>query len=130
MELVDKKEHIIRCIKLGMDQYSSCIISQCTEEELKLLDEDKVFKQEVLFTQKLQERDLLEQHSEASLIAGMKGNTHGFEWRLERMNPEQFGKRPNSIVNVNQNVGVEVALTEEEEEQFEKNMKSLMGKDD
>ncbi len=130
MELVEKKEHIIRCIQLGMDLYSSQIISQCTEDELAQIEKDTTFNQEVLFTQKMQERDLLRQHSEASLIAGCKGNTHGFEWRLERMNPELFGKRPSSIVNVNQNVSIDTELTEEEKKQFEENMKSIIGIDD
>ena len=129
MELADKKEHVFRCIQLGMDTYSSKIVAQCTVEEIEELEQDDAFNERVIFIQKLEERDLLQQHSEASLIAGTKGNTHGFEWRLERMNPDQYGKKPNSIT-VNQNVGVNVELTEEEKKQFEENMNSVIGIDD
>ncbi len=36
--------------------------------------------------------DLLTNHEAASRLAGLKGNTHGFEWMLEKINPERFGR--------------------------------------
>jgi hypothetical protein len=92
VELSEKKEHILRCIQLGMDVYSSQIIAQCTEDEVEKLKDDEEFNNKILFYQKLQERDLLKQHGEAALIAGLKGSTHAFEWILEKLNPERFGK--------------------------------------
>jgi len=92
VELKEKKEHAIRCIQLGLDLYSSMIIAECTQLEMEKLEEDEKFNAEVLFTQKIQERDLLKQHSESSLIAALKGNTHGLEKQLEWLNPKRYGR--------------------------------------
>ena len=92
MELVDKKEHIIRGIKTGLDLYSSMIIATCTSHEIKELEDNEEFKGEVLFAQKYLEQALLEAHTAASNISQTKGGTHGVEWMLEKLNPERFGK--------------------------------------
>ena len=99
MELDKKQEHVLRCIKLGMDLYSSYIVAQCTQEEIDILDEDEEFIARIEFEQKLQEQDLLKQHSEAALLAGMKGNTHGFEWMLGKINPGRWGQKQDLNVN-------------------------------
>lgn len=112
MELDNKKNHIIRCIQLGMDVYSAEIIAQCTVEEMDQLSNDEDFNNQILFYQKYQEQELLQQHKEASLIAGLKGNTHGFEWMLEKINPDKFGR--NGSIDLNVPKGIEIYLPEKE----------------
>ena len=91
MELENRKEHIIRCIKLGMDLTSSMYCAECTESEIELLKNDKEFEMQVLTYQSLEELSLLEDFDTAVEIQKSKGNTSGIQWKLAHMNKKRWG---------------------------------------
>ena len=47
MNITEKKEHILRCIRLGMDLFSAALIAECTDKELEDLEEDPNFSRRV-----------------------------------------------------------------------------------
>lgn len=93
MELKQKKEHVLRCIKLGMDIYKAYIVAECTEEEVDLLNNDDKFQNIIIQRQALQEYDLLLKHNVAMDLAEKKGNAKPIEWRLKILNPEKYDKK-------------------------------------
>lgn len=96
MEIEQKKKHIIRCIKLGMDLNSSMIVSQCTNDEMELLESDEGFIREIKFRQHLMEAELLDKHRLGRNLAVTKGNTKPIEWMLERVNKERWSSKSDS----------------------------------
>lgn len=93
MELSDKKQHIIRCLKLGMDLESSMFCAECSFEEMDYLREDEQFSKYVKTIHALEEYRLLEDHELATRIAASKGNTHSIEWKLAHINPGRWANR-------------------------------------
>ena len=91
MTIEQKKEHILRCIKLGMDNYSSYIVATCTTEEIDLLDKDELFQSLIEQQYKLAEYDLLKDHEIAMRTAINRGNANPVQWRLEKLNPDKWG---------------------------------------
>lgn len=92
-----KKEHILRCVKLGMQLYKAQIYAQCTEEEIKLLDNDKNFLKQVEQQYALQEYELLLKHNNAIAIATEKGNASPIQWRLSKLNPNHYASKDKVI---------------------------------
>lgn len=93
VELAEKQEHVIRCIKLGMDVMSSMIIAECTAEEIETLNKDIEFTAKIKFHSKLLEMKLLDNHKMGRVYAASRGNTHGLEWMLERINKDKWGNK-------------------------------------
>ena len=93
MELKGKKEHVLRCIILGMDLYSSMILAECTEAEITLLEADEEFLQKVKLKQYMEEYSLLEKFNTALNFAVGKGNTKPIELKLSKLNPDRWGKK-------------------------------------
>ncbi len=108
MELNDKKDHVIRCIKLGMTLSSAMYCAECTDDEMTLLEDDDAFNHKVKIVQSLEEYALLEDHALAARIAAAKGNTAPIQWKLAHINKERWGNRigeegpgEGSTVNIN-----------------------------
>ena len=97
MELKGKKEHVLRCIILGMDLYSSMILAECTEAEITLLEDDEEFLRKVKLKQYMEEYKLLEKFNTALNFAVGKGNTKPIETMLSKLNPERWGKKEEII---------------------------------
>ena len=93
MELKQKIEHTIRCIKLGMTLEDSLFIAECTDEEMETLYTDEKFLHKVKLHQKIEEMNLLKQHNIAMEIATAKGNTKPIEWKLGIMNKNRWGSK-------------------------------------
>ena len=91
MELDDKKDHIIRFIKLGMDLDSSLYGAECSESEIEILKNDKDFLSRIKTYQSLEEYRLLEDHDMAMNIAAAKGGTAALQWKLAHLNPARWG---------------------------------------
>jgi len=91
MTIEQKKEHVLRCVKLGMDSYSAYIVATCTVEEIALLDDDVYFQSLIEQQNKIAEYDLLKNHEVATRIAINRGNANPVQWRLEKLNPNKWG---------------------------------------
>lgn len=100
MELNQKKDCILRCIKLGMDWYESCIVAECTEPEIELLESDIAFQKLIEQKQAIQEYEWLLAHNVAMDIAKKKGNTKPIEWRLAKLNPNKYDSNNNKTIKL------------------------------
>ena len=96
MDFGNKKEHILRCIKLGLDLYQAEILSECTVEEIETLDKDKHFQLLVRQEAILEEYELLEKHKRVIDDAVLRGNASALQWKLEKINPKRWGKEKES----------------------------------
>ena len=97
VELDQKRKHIMRCIKLGMDLTSSMIVAQCTPTEIELLEADDRFHREVQFRQHILEMELLERHKNGRDLAASKGMTRPVEWMLEKVNKDRWSGKGNDM---------------------------------
>jgi hypothetical protein len=101
VEIEQKKEHVLRCVRIGLDFYKSCLIATCTESEIDQLREDEDFQEEIGIVQAVEEYRLLESLDEAIHYAKNKGNSSGIQWKLERLNPDKWGKREKKTKDFN-----------------------------
>jgi len=92
MTIDRKKEHILRCVKLGMDVFQAQLIAECSIKEIEKLDEDKDFQDAIELHNAISELELLEQHEAAILLQAERGTTSAIQWKLERINPKRWGK--------------------------------------
>jgi len=76
-----------------MDVVSSMIVAQCTADEIEILNDDIEFSNKVLFHSKHLEMKLLDNHRTGRVFAASRGNTHGVEWMLERINKDKWGNK-------------------------------------
>ncbi len=97
MELEQKKEHALRCIRLGMSLEDSLFISECTVEEMDMLEQDDQFLTSVERQQKLEEMALLKQFNIASEIAVSRGSTKPLEWKLGLLNSKRYSSKSTNI---------------------------------
>ena len=97
MTLEQKKEHVLRCIKLGLDSYASYIVSMCTVEEIEELDNDELFQSLIEQQNKIAEYELLKNHEIATRIAINRGNANPVQWRLEKLNPDKWGNGKHDV---------------------------------
>lgn len=91
MELDQKKEIVIKCVRLGMSLASAMILAACDDLDTDRLNSDANFLRRVRFVQKEEELALLRDHQTARIIAAQKGNTKPIEWMLTRFDPERYG---------------------------------------
>lgn len=91
--LDNRKEHLLRFVKLGMDFYRAAILAQCTEDEIEVLRNDTQFQKKLELHDALLEMQLLEKLDFAMEVAKMKGNSAGIRWKLEKVNPTKWGKK-------------------------------------
>ena len=92
MTIVQKKEHILRCVKLGMELFQAELVAECSVEDIDKIEEDKSFLREVKNYYAYAEFDLLERHETAMNNQLIEGKTSAAQWKLERMNPTRWGK--------------------------------------
>jgi hypothetical protein len=92
MNLESKKQHILRCIKLGMDLYRACIVATCTPAEIELIESDERFSDMVDAQLAMAEYDLLEMHDIAMRNAAQEGKTTAIQWKLGKLNPKWENK--------------------------------------
>jgi hypothetical protein len=92
MTFEEKKQHIIRCVKLGMDNYSAMIIAECTQDEIDLFENDEVFSKRLAVEAKLEERDLLINMQKVMDINVPLGDSTEVRWKLEKINPRRWGR--------------------------------------
>ena len=90
MNLIKKKEHILRCVRLGMELFRAELVAECTEKEIEKLEEDEEFRQQVEQHYALEEYNLLVKHNNAMNVAIMTGRTSAIQWKLERLNPRRW----------------------------------------
>ena len=76
-----------------MDVYSSYIVSECTEQEIELLEEDKEFQRRLQVRQRTEEKNLLEKLDSTINIAASKGNASPLIWKLGIINEERYNKQ-------------------------------------
>lgn len=93
MKLEEKKDHILRCMRLGMDFFSASLVAECTEKELDILDNDKYFQRRLLIEHALEEERLLKKHNDAIEEAVIRGRANSIQWKLERLNPKRWGSK-------------------------------------
>lgn len=76
-----------------MDLFQAEILAECTEEEMKQLEEDQEFQLHLKQEMILEEYELLEKHKDAMNTAISKGNTTAIQWKLERINPKKWARK-------------------------------------
>jgi hypothetical protein len=93
MELDEKKEHVLRFVKLGLDLYGACICAECTDEEIEVVESDPVFLKKVEVCNIIAEKDLLEKYEIAMRVATNSGKTEPIKWMLEKVNPNRWSDK-------------------------------------
>lgn len=116
MELTDKVNHIIRCIKLGMDLESSMYAAACTEGEMDTLMKDPEFISTIKVKQAIEEMNLLELHEDAMHAGVSKGNATAIQWKLERMT-ERWSPKSTVKTDAPINFPTQITLTGKAPEQ-------------
>lgn len=95
MNLDDKKDGILRLIKLGMELYKAGLVVGCSEEDIEQLENDKGFKLKIEAYTAIAEKELLDKLEDAIDIAVDKGNSSAIQWKLERINSRWASKEMN-----------------------------------
>ena len=93
MTLDEKKTHVLRCIRLGMDFTTSSLVAECSEPELTALEEDIEFQRRISIEMALEEHRLLSKHNAVIEEAAIRGNGAPIQWRLEKLNPRRYGNK-------------------------------------
>lgn len=93
MNLDQKKEHVIRCVRLGMDLVSAALVAECTADELDEIESDETFIRLIDIYAAIEERDLIVKFNRAMEDELHSGKTHAVRWKLERVNPRRWGQR-------------------------------------
>ena len=89
----DKRSLILNCIRLGMDFYTSALSASCSNEEIEELENDETFQRTIEINKAIMEKDLLEDHEKIIDDCVDKGIAAPLQWKLERINPSQWGSR-------------------------------------
>ena len=99
MELNTKKEHIKRCVKLGMTRIDAYICSECSEKEIEELSLDIEFQKSLDVVEKVAEYELLMKHNNAMEIQLAEGKTKALEWKLAHTNPSRWESKKSIIID-------------------------------
>ncbi len=92
MTLEDKKSQIYRLVRLGMGRAEAELLAETTLEEQALLDADTMYLSRVNIQKVIEERDLLVKLDDIIEQNTMKGESGALRWKLERLNPQKWGK--------------------------------------
>jgi hypothetical protein len=90
MDINRRKVLILEGIRLGMDFYKSCLLAECPDAMIEELEKDALFMSRIKIEEALKEKELLERHEQAMLLAALKGNTNALQWKLERLDPDRW----------------------------------------
>ena len=108
MDIEGKKNHILRCVKLGMELLQAELVAECSVEDIEKIEEDKSFLRQVKNYFAYAEFDLLERHEKAMNNQLVEGKTAAAQWKLERINPRRWGKedskQPPELPNLSVNL--------------------------
>lgn len=130
MELVDKKEHILRCIDLGLSFFKSCLCAECTEEEIEILEKDTQFQKNIEIKKSISEYNLLRKHDTALEVAKMKGNATPIQWRLSILDPGKYGDRLSLDAREKVDlVKFDIPLDDKQKKDYEDRVMQALGKD-
>lgn len=108
MDMKDKKEHILRLIKLGMTLYKASLIMECDDEEIKSMEEDEQFIRTIAAHEAIGEKELLDKLEDAIDMGLDKGKSAAIQWKLERLHPERWGSKEVAKENMNPNLTIEL----------------------
>ena len=92
----NKKQSIYQLIKTGMSLDRAFILVELEDEEIALLREDPLFMKKTKFYMVDQERDLLRSLDDVIATNIPKGVSTEIRWKLERVNPAQWGTQKGS----------------------------------
>jgi len=96
-ELEEKKNFILNCISLGMTFNKAVIIAELHPTTIKILEEDPIFHRDVIVTEAVHEKRLLEKYKEVIDIAITKGNSKPIEWMLGNLDPDRWGGKSDEL---------------------------------
>lgn len=108
MSLNDKKDQILRLIKLGMELYRAELVMACTEKEIEKLENDKEFCQRIKSYEAIGEKELLDKLEDAIDLGIDKGKSSAIQWKLERINSKRWGSKELDRDFINPNIKIEL----------------------
>lgn len=127
MTIDEKRQLIQEAYKLGMDIYSCYILTECTDNEIEILDNDEQFKSRLKIILKQQEKELLDKYEIATDIAIQKGNTKPIEWMLTKLNPVRWQDvKITKNTNVNKDIDKDMEYTDEEKERLKEELNKII----
>jgi hypothetical protein len=91
MVLEDKREAVLRCVKLGLTLDAAFLIAECTDDEITALSEDADFKCRATLQAKLLEHNLLKKLDECIALNTSIGKSDEVRWLLGKINPSRWG---------------------------------------
>lgn len=92
MTIEEKKAHVYRLVKLGMSRDEAELLAGFSLDEQEALERDGVYLARCRLQRIVEERDLLEHLDDVIEDNVLKGVSTELRWKLERMNPERWGK--------------------------------------
>lgn len=98
MTFEHKKEHVLRCVRLGMELFRAQLVAECTPEEIERMESDPSFLAKVEQQYAVEEYDLLKKHSTAMEIAIAAGKTAAIQWKLGKLNPIRWGNDEGQVL--------------------------------
>ncbi len=93
MEVEEKKAVILNCIKLGMKRASTYLLAECSLDLQKELEEDPDFQARLDFEEAFLKKSLLSKLTTAMNLNTALGNTTEVRWMLEKLYPDEYGKK-------------------------------------
>jgi DNA replication initiation complex subunit (GINS family) len=91
MTLEDKKKHIYRLVKLGMDRAECELLAECSLEEQTELEKDAYYLAHCAIQRLLEEKDLLERLEDIIEMNTVEGKSTEVRWKLEKINNARWG---------------------------------------
>lgn len=92
MTLDDKKSQVYRLVRLGMGREEAELLAEFTIQEQEALDSDAAYLARVNIQKVIEERDLLVKLDDIIEQNTMRGTSSEIRWKLERINPQKWGK--------------------------------------
>lgn len=92
-QLQSKKAAILTYASTGLSFEKACLLAALPEEYIKVLQDDKDFQFSVRQGRAALEYSLVEQVVALGKKGGQLENTADARWLLERLDPDQWGKR-------------------------------------
>lgn len=129
--LTDKQQKVLELVKLGMSMYKAQLIAGCDDDEMSSMNNDAYFSSRVELAKAHKEHELLNLHDEAIQNAIVRGDAKPIQWRLEKLDPEQYGKVVSTQLsgslntNLTGNVNIDT-LSDDEKKSLNDEMKAVL----
>lgn len=91
MEIADKIESVLRCIKLGMALEEAYLLAECSYEEQDAMNKDEDFQYRVQVQRSIQERELLTKLNAIIDMNVLSGKGEDLRWFLSKINRKRYG---------------------------------------